>query len=213
MPIIKISTKGIKEITKALEKNVKKAEQVITATASDMRTRIPGYVADEVRGVYNIKKQEVMPAKKGKDGKIKKTAGGVRVSGVTIASVEIVYTNDGRMLTPTHFSMKPAKPLKSKAVKKKGVVVGRKRQRYEVTAEIKKSQRKALHPDAFLGSNNGGGYIPFRRTGARPYPIEAIKTLSLPQMVENEIVSNRIEKTINTELGKRLEHNINRIMK
>lgn len=198
---ITIKVKNIEAIAQRLRKQSEQAEKAIKATANDMRNRVPGWVATEVTGTYNIKKSEVMPAKKGKNGKVKKTVGNIAARGVTVNSVQIVY--QGRVLTPVHFGMKPKKLTPG--------AKGRKRK--PITAEIKKGQRKALHSDAFLGSNKGGGYIPFKRSGAKRYPIESIKTLSLPQMVENEAVYEKIQKVINTELSKRLEHNVKRFIK
>lgn len=65
----------------------------------------------------------------------------------------------------------------------------------------------------FLGSNRGGGYIPFKRSSAKRYPVESVKTLSLPQMIDNPNVREQIEDKVNEELAKRLEHNISRFMK
>ena len=200
---ITIKVKNIEKMAQALRKQSDQAEKAIKATASDMRNRIPGWVATEVTGTYNIKKSEVMPAQKGKDGKMKKTAGYIAARGITVNSVQIVY--QGRLLTPVHFGMKPKKLTSG--------TKGKKRKRSPITAEIRKGQRKALHSDAFLGSNKGGGYIPFKRSGPNRYPIESIKTVSLPQMVENEAVYKRISTKINEGLSERLEHNIKRFIK
>lgn len=207
MPRMTISVRGLDTLAKRLEQKQKQAEAVITRTASDMRTRVPGWVAKEVTADYHINKTEITPK-----GVIKKrTAGTVRVSGTTIDSVAIVY--EGRPLTPIHFAMWPKKPRAARSGKRKH----RKRrttrpQAKPITTEIKRGQRKALPSDAFLGSNHGGGYIPFRRTGRSRYPIESIKTVSLPQMVTNENVKQRINEKINQQLQKRLEHNLKRYL-
>lgn len=209
MPNLTVKVIGLDKVVKNLERNAAKAETVIKRTVSDMRNRVPGYVAAEVSADYNIKKGQVMPAKKLKNGKWKKTAGSVRVKGETLETVTVVY--EGEMLTPVRFDMNPKKPKKAKAAKKK-----RKHRRNPtpkppaepITAEIKRGQRKKLHPSAFLGKNNGGGYIPFRRTGKSRYPIESIKTISVPQMVEGKEVYPRIQEKINDQLQKRLDHHL-----
>lgn len=195
-----IKAQGLKAVAKKLEKNSKVATKVLTATANDMRRRVPGKVADEVRTVYNIKKSEVTPS--GKSAKPKRKAGTISVKGATVADVTITYT--GRLLTPTHFGMLPKKPQPRS---------NGKRRRKPVTAEIKKGKRKSLGSSVFLGDNGAGSYIPFRRTTAKRYPIEALRTLSLPQMVDNDTVSQRIEKDVNDLLETRLEHNMKRFMK
>lgn len=196
-----IKATGIKAVTKQLEKDAKAAQKVLTATGNDMRRRVPGKVADEVVTAYGIKKSEITPISKSAK-KPKKTAGSIRVKGATVSEVSITYA--GRLLTPTHFSMTPKAPPKP---------TGKKRRRNPITAQIKKGQRKSLGSDVFLGSNRGGGYIPFRRTTKSRYPIESVKTLSLPQMIDNENVSKRIQQDINELLEKRLEHNLKRFLK
>lgn len=195
-----IQTQDLERLAQRLAKNAEQAEKALAATGKDMKARVPGWAATEVTGVYNIKKQEVTPKKAG--GKPKKLAGRIRVSGTTVSSVVIEYS--GRLLTPTHFGMRPKALTGGK---------GKRKRRKPITAEIKRGQRKTLHSDAFLGSNKGGGYIPFKRTTAKAYPIESIKTLSLPQMIDNPNVRGNLNEKINTELSKRLNHNISRFLK
>ena len=195
-----IQAKDIDRLAQRLAQNADQAKKALTATGNDMKARVPGWAATEVTGVYNIKKSEITPKKSG--GKPKKLAGRIRVSGTTVSSVVIEYS--GRLLTPTHFGMRPKALTGGK---------GKRKRRKPITAEIKRGQRKTLHSAAFLGSNKGGGYIPFKRTTAKAYPIESIKTLSLPQMIDNPNVRGNLNEKINTELSKRLEHNVRRFLK
>lgn len=194
-----IQTKGMNELLKQLGQQKKQAEKALIATGRDMKSRVPGWAADEVRTMYNIQKKEITP-KRG--GKPKKTAGKIYALGTTVTNITIEYS--GRTLTPTHFGMRPKALTGAK---------GKRRKRKPITAEIKKGQRKSLGPNVFLGSNRGGGYIPFKRTGPKAKPIESVKTLSLPQMIDNPNVRENLNERINTELGKRLEHNIRRFIK
>ena len=145
---------------------------------------------------YNIKKKEVTAAKKG----IKKLAGTVRVRGQALDSLAIEYR--GRLLTPTHFAMKPKnRPARNRA--------------YRVTAQIKKrGGRKGLGANVFIAPLGAPGttQIPFQRKGSARLPIDVIKTVSVPQMITNENVSNQIYTRTNEEIGKRFEYNLNRIM-
>ena len=193
-----IKTLHLDETLKQFSQQKKQAEKVLVATGRDMKARVPGWAADEVRKVYNIQKKEITPKK----GSPKKMAGRIFVKGKLLSDVAIAYS--GRTLTPVHFGMRPKALTKGK---------GKRRKRKPITVEIKKGQRKSLGPSVFLGSNRGGGYIPFKRTGAKRYPIESVKTLSLPQMVDNPTVNESINTKIDTEMAKRLEHNIQRFMK
>lgn len=155
MGYLKIEAKNLMKISKQLERTVKPAQKVINRTIGDLRKRAPGWVATEVTQVYNIAKGKITPASKDAK-KPKRLAGEIKFrGGKTIGEAAIIY--HGRVLTPTHFKMTPAKPKKSKTVKTKGGKTKKVRQRYDVTAEIKKGERKVIQ-GAFLGSNRGGGY-------------------------------------------------------
>ena len=202
---IKIQNIGFDAVISRLEANAEAAEKALKATGYDVIKRVPGKVADDVRTVYNIKKSEITPGKKGRG---KKRAGRISARGATVQSVQLVY--QGRPLTPTHFGMTPKAPPQAKP--------GQKRRKYKVRAQIKKGQRKVVDPQAFLGgtgamTEDGTQYIPFVRTGRKAYPIEAVKRVSLPQMVSNEDVQERIGEDINQILEARLLHNINRFMR
>lgn len=207
MARLKIEAKNLARLSKELARRVEPAKKVIQRTVSDIRNGVPGIVADEVRTIYNIQKKEITPIKK----KPKKLAGHIAVSGQSIETVTIVY--EGRPLTPIHFGMTPKKLPKTKTRTNKNGETKKYRAKYKVKAKIKKGEKKVVHTDAFLGSNRGGGYIPFKRTGAGRYPIESIKTVSLPQMVDNPNVREQIKSSINDLLAKRLEHNLQTIMK
>lgn len=202
-----IQAKDLDRLAARLAKNANQAKKALTATGSDMKKRVPGWAGTAVTEVYNIKKQEVTPTKTGKP---KKKAGTIRVEGATVSGVEITYT--GRTLTPTHFGMKPrtlSKRTNTNTKRKKKNA----RKKTPITAEIKKGQKKILGSNVFLGSNRGGGYIPFKRSGRKAYPIESVKTVSLPQMIDNPNVRETLTEKINKGLEERLEHNIRRYLK
>lgn len=199
-----IKANGIKAVAKQLEKNAKAAQKVLVATGNDMRRRVPGKVADEVRTIYNIKKSDVMPAKKG-DGT--RRAGRIQVRGTTVSNVQIVYT--GRTLSVARFSMTPKVP------KVKGVKVHK---RKPVKAQIKKGAKKPVSHRAFVASTGASSrdkmqYIAFKRVGKERYPITPVRTLSVPQMIGNKKVNQRIAEDVNQLLESRLEHNLKRFMK
>lgn len=193
---------GLDEIIKDLGKQEKLAGKALKSTVSDMRKRVPGKVADEVRGVYNIKKAEITPSN-GKKADGKKKAGRTIIKGETVADLVFIYS--GRPLSPTHFGMTPKVPTKGKG--------GRWRQ---VSAKVKKT-RKKWGRKIFLvktGTKDKSKipYITFTREGKDRYPIKVKKTVSLPQMVSNKDVRPNIDKQINELLEKRLANNVKRFM-
>ncbi len=177
-----------------IEKQSKKAVQ---RTISDFKTRGPGWVSQEVAKEYNIKKKDINEAKKG----VSKGGNKIKIAGTSVDELSILY--QGRLLTPTHFGMKPtARPAKNRP--------------YVVTAQIKKTGgRKALGHSVFLAPSGSAGtkQIPFQRRGDARLPIDVIKTVSVPQMVTNEKVAKQIHERISEELGKRLDHHLKNLVK
>lgn len=221
-----IGIKNPKELYKQMQRLPEQSEKAINATVKDFKSRAPGWVSQAVREKYNIKAQEIKPLTKSGRAKGIKTAGYIHASGEELDAVTITYK--GRVLTPVRFGMSPKAP-------KPGA--------YTITAKIKDKQRKQLggrkkltaaqkknigrnftrqgvkharrEPIMLIHTGNtkegGTNFIPMRIKKNGKF--EKIKTVSLPQMVENEMVMKSIDETIETEMHKRLEHNINRFLK
>lgn len=169
------------------------AEKVIKKCTSDAKSRAQAKVSAAVCEIYAIKKADVKAALEGKG----KGNGQRRIKGNIVESVALTYK--GRMLTPTHFKMRPAH---------------RKTKPYRVSQEVFKGRRKNLPAGVFLASSGGEGsaQIPFQRVGSERYPIKSIKTLSVPQMIENKKVQPLIQEKIDEMLSNRLEHYVNRML-
>ena len=195
------------------------AQRAVKKTVSDFKSRGPGWISSAVTEQYGIKKSEVKDAITGT-----KKAGKVNLGGVAVDNVAIEYS--GRPLTPTHFKMKPTKvPAKRAGEYKRvpGAGVGESGNEvamvkppapYKITAEIKKGKRVTIGSgDAFLGTNKGTGMIPFQRTKASRTPIKSIKTVSVPQMITNEAVAEKIQQNIDEGLSKRLQHHVEQELK
>lgn len=176
----------VSNVTKFIEKYAKFIETspvVFERTLKDMTSRAPGKVATAVTSVYGIKKGEITPSKKSN----KKLAGSIYTKGETLTSFELLYS--GRVLTPLHFGMTP----KTKPDKKK----------YKVKSKIKKTAKVHTPPaggGVFLAPT-GTTIIPWERHSENRLDISPIKTLSLPQMVDNDTV----RETIGVELGDLLD--------
>lgn len=202
------------EVLKKQIEDMKKAPQkVIDRTLSDMKTRAPAWVAAEVSKVYGVKKGEVNNG----------TLGKMKVEGNTVKTIKIKYT--GRVLTPTHFGMTPKAPgqnaytLKATIIRGERSTLGKvkkltKKQRAALAKNFTRSgTRKSDHSPIMLmhtGNTQAGGtsYIPFQRKSTNRKNIEAIKTLSLPQMVSSERAAPNISKAINEGLQKRLDQHM-----
>lgn len=201
--------------------------KAIKNTVNDVKARAPGWISDEVRKEYNIKKSEIMPAKKGQSGS---KATNIQVTGETIETMTLVYT--GSPLTPLHFSMTPKKPAaltdKRRAIPGEGinakggaaidVAMVHVRKKYSITLQIKKGKKEKLRgkygtpPFIAPAAKGATTMIPFQRSPEGKYPVTAIHTLSVPQMIDNEKVNANIYKKLNEETAKRLQHNLDRAL-
>ncbi len=172
------------------------SEKAVRRTINDFKSRGPGWISQEIAAEYNIKKKDINEAKKS----VGKNGNSIKIAGTKVDDLAILYR--GRLLTPTHFGMKPTTRPTDGA--------------YVVSAQIKKAGgRKPLGNRVYLARAGGQGttQIPFQRRGAARTPTDVIKTLSVPQMITNKDVSDNIRDRIGKELGKRLQHHLEQCCK
>lgn len=207
---------GIKEyniLQKKLDQMREAPTKVMKSITAEAKKRVPGWVATEVAKTYGIKKGEITGQKVGK----------VRAEGKNIKTVKVIYT--GRLLTPTHFSMSPKVPKQGGSYTLKATIIKGQRATLGKVKKLTKKQRAAMaknftrsgtqnsdHSPVMLMRANGGQYLPFQRKTVNRKDIEAIKTISLPQMVSSERTHEGIQTAINEGLGKRLDHYLERYM-
>ena len=184
--------------------------KVLESVTNDARKRVPPWIAAEVAKEYGVKKAEVNSGKIGK----------MTMKGERIDSLKIIYT--GRVLTPTHFGMTPKAPGKNAYTLKATIIKGQKATLGKVKKLTKKQRqllarnfrregtRSSPHSPVML-MPTGSTYIPFQRKSPNRKDVEAVKTLSLPQMVSGR-ASEGITKAINEGLEKRLDHHMKRHM-
>lgn len=209
---VRCEIKGYNEIKKQMKALEKAPAKVMNSLTNEAKKRVPGWVASEVAKEYGIKKSEITG----------QTIGRVRAEGDNLTNVRIVYT--GRVLTPTHFNMSPKEPNPGGAYTLKATIVKGQRTTLGKVKKLTKKQRAALgknftrtgertsdHSPIML-MPTGSTYIPFQRKSENRKDVQAIKTLSLPQMVGSKRTEEGIQKAISENLGKRLDHYMNRYM-
>lgn len=194
--------------------------KAVKNTVNDMKARAPSWVAAAVTQKYNISKKEIIPGsvKKGKNGE--KTAvdqaGKVRTTGETIETFQMIY--EGRLLTPVHFGMTPKTPpagksytLKMQVIKGQKKVIGR----YKNTRTPGGPYSEKSH-NILMGTgsakDDGVSHIPFQRISRTRTDLQKFTTISVPQMVDNEEVNEKILERLNTEAAKRLQHHLDRAL-
>ena len=227
--IIRCEIKEFKKLKKKMDKIKKAPEKIQKNIISDFKSNAPSKIADKVVEVYNISKKEITPSSKEKGISAKRVkAGSITANGKTIASVSLVYT--GRTLTPSHFTMKPKKPsrgayiLRVKIINANGEkVLGRikkltKKQRKNIGRNYKHqgTRNSPNSPNMLMGTGAKSAekvsYIPFQRVSQERTDLEAVRTLSMPQMVSNEKVQKGIDKELSKYIKGRTEHHIKRYM-
>lgn len=194
----------------AIEAGGRKA---ITSTVKDVKARAPGWIAQEVTAVYNIKKGEITPSS---GGKPKKMAGSIRITGETIEELTLTYK--GRLLTPVHFGMTPKAPPKGKSYTLKvQVLKGSKKVlgRYKNTRTPGGPFSQRSH-NILMGTGNtkegGVNWIPFQRMSKTRTDIKKVTTISVPRMITSDRTNEAIMLRLNTEAAKRLDHHMKRAL-
>ncbi len=214
-----VSMKNADQIVKRLNRLENGGQVAIKRTVSDFTSRAPAWVKKGIRQHYGVDTAAIAEA----GPKVKKGAAHINVAGVSVDGATLEYK--GRTLTPTHFNQSPkARPSgqQAKLIRVPGQAVATARgspvamvappKKYSVKATIIKGARATMAPGTFIASGNGGSTLPFQRTGEGRSPIEAVRTLSVPQMISGR-AKETIEETISTKLEERFNHHIEQAMK
>lgn len=197
---VEIHLHDIEDLISWLEIQGKAGEKAASYTIKDIKSRAPGWIANEVVSKYNIKKSEITQAKK-EESKGKKAVS-INTSGETLETVAIVYR--GRTLTPIHFSMSPYKRPK-------------RQKEYIISQEVIKGNREEIEGKAnwskpFLAPVKAGSskYIVYQRKGQKRTQMYSVHSLSVPQMIGNEQVMSKIDRRMAEETAKRLLYHFRR---
>lgn len=212
---ITMRVENLQKLLDQVQEIDEKGRKAVKATVRDVKSRAPGWIAQEVTQVYNIKKSEITPSS-GKGAKPKKMAGSIQVRGETIEEMTITYS--GRLLTPVHFGMTPKTPpagksytLKMQVVKGQKKVIGR----YKNTRTPGGPYSERSH-NILMGTGNtkadGVGCIPFQRMSRTRTDIQKFTTISVPQMITSDKTSEKIMTRLQEETAKRLQHNLDRAL-
>ncbi len=221
MAMIEFQLHDIGDLLSWIDAQGEAGQKAVSYTIKDIKSRVPAWVATEVTSVYNIKRRDVVPAKTEENRK--KQAVYVSISGNTLETVKIVYR--GRTLTPIHFSMSPKMPPKGKGSRTRILKSGQKMfKRYVISMEVIKGSRYKIKgkPDLqkpFIAPNMGKNrrktgedpvYIAFQRKGASRTDMYSIRTLSIPQMLGNSHVYDKINKRVTEATKQRVQHHLDR---
>lgn len=212
-----VSLAGGDQLVKRLRKLEDGGKVAIKRTVSDFSSRAPAWVSKGIREHYGVDTGAI------KDAATRPRRGqtSIKVAGITVDGASLEYK--GRTLTPLHFKMSPkANPgvQQKKPIRIPGGGIGggspvamvRPPKPYTIKATIIKGQRASLPPGTFIAEGQGSNALPFQRTGEGRGPIEAVRTLSVPQMIDGR-ARETIQSMISEKLGARFEHHIKQAMK
>lgn len=211
-----VTCSGAKDIVKRLNKLENGGQTAIKKTVNDFMSRAPAWVSKGIREHYGVDTAAINEAKQ----QPRRGQSSIQVAGVQVDSASLIYK--GRTLTPTHFKMSPkSRPTKRRRTpilipgqmlnSSPEVGTVRPPAPYQITAQIIKGQQVRLPDNTFMGAGKVPA-IPFQRTGSGRGPLEAVHTLSVPQMIDGK-ARQTIETTISEKLGERFNHYIDQVMK
>ncbi len=211
-----VETAGGAEIIKHLRKLENGGKVAIERTVSDFTTRAPAWVSKGIREHYGVDAAAIKDAQK----KPRRGATKIKVAGVSVDGATLEYK--GRTLTPVHFKLSPKSRPENQQQQQlrvpgqaiagdSDVAMIRPPKKYKVKATIIKGKRVTFPVNTFMATSKNAT-IPFQRTGKGRTPIEAVRTLSVPQMIDGR-AKETIQQLISDKLGERFHHHINRAMK
>ena len=204
MPKMNFSSIGdIAQTITKLNNAYQNIQTVYDRTTKDMISRAPGKIANAVTWMYGIKKSEVMYKKDGPH----KSAGKISIAGQELSTLEFRYS--GRLLTPLHFGMTPKQRPEGKKKYKIKAKIKKRLKAFEIVPTANPSNGIFLAPAA-KGSST---ILPWFRYSEDPYDIKPIKTVSLPQMVDNKLVKRQINKDVGELFHKRFDHHLSQYIK
>lgn len=200
---VKMGVGSIVDVVKQIKGEKEKIQDAVDKTIKAAKRDVPPQISQAVRAVYTIRAGDM---KKEGDAaaKFAKKVQGPEVNGIVVNGVRLTYM--GRLLTPTHFNMTPKK-------------LPDKKRKYTVKVAIKKGPKKVLvgkyNTPVFLArtSKTSNVYLPYQRVGRPRLPIYQLKTVSIPQMIENDTVAADIQDRIAAVVEKVTKRNFRSIYK
>lgn len=183
MITLKVDTKEMKNTARKLEQFPKEIPKAINAALNRTATTVNKAIKKEVTSKYEIKSGEV--------------AGTLNIKKSSATSLSIMVVSKGKILGLDHFPSNINSVFKGSKNK-------------NIWVKVKKKSKKIINtsPGAFVNTLGSTMHI-LKRKGPSKYPLEKLNTLSIPQMISNVEVSEKIQEKANETLQKRIEHEVN----
>ena len=195
-----------------------KSELAMRRTMGDIRKRGSTWIAKGVTKDYNLTTAKVKELSK------------LKVTGDNLN--EVTFNYSGRLLTPSHFKMSPTAPKPGaytiKATIKRGnrATIGRvkkltKKQRKNIGRNFQRkgTRNSPTSPPMLVGTGSkregGTSHIPFQRTTQPGHYDKVIRTLSVPQMIQDGQGNTKpaVRESLSENIEKRFNHYTDQIMR
>ncbi len=220
MAEVGMNVENLSEVLAGLDQTKPNVAKAVNSTCKEFKSRAPGWINKAVTQEYAIKAGDVKESLKAKHN-----CGSTSLGGVTLDDIRLEYR--GSVLTFTHFKFSPKKPAGFRTGRKaKGIIPGQytnagrdvvwafQRKKTNLKVTVKKGHKEALSgrydTTPFVASMKGSPVLPFQRKNKERSSATSLRSLSVPQMIMNEKVTKDINKRIDEELGKRLQHHLDR---
>lgn len=166
---------------------------------SDIATRSKSWVAQEIAGLYNIKKSDV--------------SGGAVTIRIHTEPEKAELDYNGRLLTPTHYRMGPKAPTKSSYTLKVGNYKGASKPVGKWTKKKVKGGPHSKKSGWILMPLNGqdAAYIPAQRVAPGHHgKVEVMRGPAIPEIITSEHAQAKVEERLAKEVEKRAAHHLER---
>lgn len=188
-----IKVSGIPEIEARLGSLKSKAPLALSRAINRAVTNVKKNMGKETAALYYVS-----------SGDVKKT---IRVVKATRASLKAAVISSGGPVELSKFKVNPGTPVRYR---------GRSRSPKVYRAGVKKSGGvKPLdgNPKAFIANMKTGHKGVFTRTSGSSLPIKQLYGPSVPQMVKNDEIMEKINKDANDTLKKRIDAEVANILR
>lgn len=215
---VDVKVEGLEDILTGLDKRKEYVAKAVNSTCKEFKSRAPGWINRAVAHHYTIKEKEVKDSLKAKHN-----CGTTVLGGITLDDIRLEYR--GRVLTFAHFKFTPKDPginLRKKRTLIPGqrttsespVVWAYQHKARKVMVTVKRGHKEILKgkylTTPFIASMNGSPVMPFQRTAQKNQTVKSMRSVSIPQMITNDKVAEDINGRIDRQLGKRLQHHLDR---
>ena len=182
---ISIQIENLRQLVADVQAIEAGGRKAISSTVKDVKARAPGWIAQEVTAVYNIKKGEITPSR--------------------------LLTPVHFGMTPKAPPAGRSYTLKAQILKGSKKVIGR----YKNTRTKGGPYSQRSHWILMGTGNtkaDGTSWIPFQRMSKTRTDIQKMTTISVPQMITSDRTNEAIMLRLNTETAKRLDHHLKRAL-